>query len=593
MFQIKGLGCYRRMKNTSLRFRFTVAIVFMSIVPGLILTFLFYNNMEKFYKEKIQIYQQNLLSQMTSQMNNIMEQSEVASNQVLGLAVTSNSFSGYPGMNLYQRLNLKREVEAQLNNIRLANDSIDNIYLIGFDNNFYTSNREWNGKEFLKLDWIKIDKDQRGDSVTIPTHRAEYRYLNPGNHPPFVISLVTYLNTVRANSMIGLAQIDINYNAVRKAMDAMPMTDKDFAYIVDGKGNVIYSPDENLLGKNMAFYQDGMDHYRNIYEKVNAYSDIQEGNQTIRTSSIQETDWRIIQVNSETMLKEELEKARNIWFLFAVVCLATAIFLALSLSHSITKPVLKIIKSMKKVSHGNFNVKVEEIEDKDLAILADSFNLMVSEVDNLMKENVKKENERITMELTALNSQINSHFLYNTLNTIKWMAIGQGAEDIVKMIVSLVNMLEYSCKNVDRPVLIPEEIKFIEDYVYIQQVRYKSNVNIRFELDEELKQCKILKMLLQPIVENAMLHGFAERNIGNEILIQGRRKGDRIQFQIWDNGKGFHYDSIDKLTGVGLHNIQSRIRLNYGEEYRLSVESKVEVGTCVSLEVPIVKEVEA
>ena len=583
---------FRPMKNTSLRFRFTVAIIFMSIVPGLILTFLFYNNMEKFYKEKIQIYQLNLLNQMTSQMNNIVDQSKVASDQVLGLAVTSSSFSDYSNMNLYQRLRLKREVEAQLSNIRIANDSIDNFYLIGFNNNFYTSNTEWNRDEFLKLAWVKADKNQVGGSVTIPTHKAAYRYLNPGNNSPLVVSLVTYLNAVNANSIIGMVQIDIDYSAIEKVMDSMAMTEKDFAYILDGKGNVIYSPDEKLLGRNIKDSSVEMHNYRNIDNNVGDYAYIKEQEQTIRTSDINGTDWRIIQVNSETMLKGELTKARNIWFFVAVICLVTAILLALSMSHSITKPVLKIMNSMKKVSHGNFNTKVERIEDKDLAILADSFNRMVSEVDKLMKENVQKENERITMELTALNSQINSHFLYNTLNTIKWMAIRQGAEDIVKMIVALVNMLEYSCKNIDKPVLVSQEIKFIEDYVYIQQVRCNNNANIKFELSAELQNCMILKMLLQPIIENAMLHGFSERSTGNEIIIRGNLKEETIYFQIYDNGKGFHYDGIDKLTGVGLHNIQNRIRLNYGEQYRLIVESEVDVGTCVSLEIPVVKEVE-
>jgi sensor histidine kinase YesM len=528
---------------------------------------------------------------MTSQMNNIMDQSIVASNQVLGLAVTSSSFNDYSSMNMYQKLMLKREVEAQLSNIRIANNSIDNFYLIGFENNFYTSNTEWNREEFLKLDWVKIDKNQAGYSVTIPTHKADYRYLNSGNYSPSVVSLLTYLNSANENSIIGLVQIDINYNTIKKAMASMTMTDKDFAYIIDGKGNIIYSPDENLVGRNMNASSDEFDNYLKIYNKVSGYTYIKDHDQTIRTSDVRGTDWRIIQVNSENMLKGELAKARDIWFLFAVICLVAAILLALSLSHSITKPVLKIIKSMKKVSYGNFNTKVEMIDDKDLAVLADSFNIMVSEVDKLMKENVQKENERITMELTALNSQINSHFLYNTLNTIKWMAIRQGANDIVKMIVALVNMLEYSCKNIDKPVLIPEEIKFIEDYVYIQQVRCNNNANVKFELDEELQYCKILKMLLQPIVENAMLHGFADRNTDNEILIRGKLKEDRISLQICDNGKGFHYDTMDKLTGVGLHNIQNRIRLNYGDEYKLTVESEVDVGTCVSIEIPVVKEV--
>ncbi len=564
MFLPERIKNLKRMKRTSLRFRVTVAIIFMSIVPGLALTFLFYHNMEDFYKEKIQIYQKNLLDQMTSQMDNIMDQSKVASNQVLGLAVTS--FDNSADLNLYQKLIRKREIETQLSNIRLANESIDNIYLIGFNQDYYTSNYDWNREKFLELPWTKIDINQEGRSITIPTHKADYKYLNPSKYASDVISLVTYLNRVNENSLIGFAQIDINYNTIAKAMSVMKMSETDFAYIIDADENIIYSPDKELIGKTGK-------------------------NQTIRSAKIEGTEWSIIQVNSDTMLKGELTKARNIWFFFCVICLLAAILLAISLSHGITKPVLKIIKSMKKVSSGNFNTKVEIIEDKDLAVLADSFNLMVSEVEKLMKENVQKENERITMELTALNAQINSHFLYNTLNTIKWMAIRQGATEIVRMIVALVNMLEYSCKNTDKPVLISEEIKFIEDYVFVQQVRCNNNASVIFALDENLRSCKILKMLLQPIVENAMLHGFSDRNEGNEIKISARKGKGKIQITISDNGKGFAYDSMDKLTGVGLHNIQERLRLNYGEDYHIILESKVDSGTCVVVEIPIIEEV--
>lgn len=591
MFYIKR-NFVNYIKNTSLRFRFTIAIIFMSIVPGLILTVLFYSNMEEFYKEKIQIYQLNLLDEMSSQMDNIIGQSKVVSKQVLGLAVTSSSFQDYYSKDMYQKLKLLREVDAQLTNIKLGNDSIDNIYLIGFDNNFYTSNSEWDREEFLKLEWVNINEDQEGNSITIPTHEAYYRYLNSGTYTPLVISQVTYLNTYNKDSIIGLVQIDINYEKIKKAMSLMTMTDRDFAYIVDSEGNLIYYPDQNMVGMNVKELPfAGYDLFNSVKE-INDDASRKDDNQIIHTSNINGTDWKIFQVNSEIMLKEELAEAASILFLVTVICLVFAILLALSLSLSITNPILQIIKSMKKVSSGNFDTKVGTIENKDLAVLADSFNIMVTEIDKLMKENVQKENERITAELTALNMQINSHFLYNTLNTIKWMAIRNGVHDIAKMIVSLVSMLEYSCKNIDTPVPIPDEMKFIQDYVYIQEVRCNNSANIKYELEDELQNCMILKMLLQPMVENAMLHGFADRSMGNQICICGTVKGNRILFQIYDNGKGFQYDSMDKLTGVGLNNIQDRLRLNYGEGYQLLIYSEVGIGTCVSIEIPVAKKVE-
>ena len=160
------------------------------------------------------------------------------------------------------------------------------------------------------------------------------------------------------------------------------------------------------------------------------------------------------------------------------------------------------------------------------------------------------------------------------------------------MIVALVNMLEYSCKKIDMPVFIPEEIKFIKNYVCIQEGRCCSSVHIKFDIDPKLENCLILKMLLQPVVENAMQHGFGEDNIDNRILITGRLLGDRVQFQIRDNGQGFLYEGFDKLTGVGLYNIQDRIRLNYGDNYGVELESKPGEGTAVTVEIPVCQKAE-
>lgn len=560
--------------HATLRFWVTSAMIVMSLLPGLVLIFIYYGNMSRFYKEKIETYQDNLMAVMSAQITDTLNQSEVVSKQVLGLAVTSAEFDNYYNMNPYEKLLLSRNINSQLKNIRIANDAIDDIYMIGFDGNCYTSNSSWNKESFFRDGKIEINKNQSGKTVTLPTHEASYKYLNPSTLGHQVISQVTYLNKYTRNGVIGLVQIDIDYKKIEEAMSAMKMTEGDFAYITDKDGHVIYAPFDEDLWMGL--------------EDIVSFKR-QTGNSIIRECKIKNGLWKIVQVNSQNMLKDELNKLSSAWFSVAALCLISAILLALLLSHSITKPITSLIKNMHKVSDGNFNAKVEKSSNKDLAELADSFNIMVSEVDKLLKENVSKERERMTMELTALSTQINSHFLYNTLNTIKWMAIKIGADDIAKLVVSLVNMLEYSCKNMDKPVYISEEISFIEDYIYIQEVRYKSTVNIHYDLDETLKDCMILKMLLQPIMENAMIHGFIDRSSGNEIRICIRNLGNHIQIQVKDNGKGFAYAGKDRLTGIGLTNIQDRLRLNYGEKYQLNIESKIGTGTIITVEIPFLR----
>lgn len=588
--------------RSSLKVRFTLAMVLMSLIPGLILAVVYYRNVRDFYQDKTWMYQENTLRLMDAKMQDIIKQSEVVLNQVLGLSVTSDLFSGYTEMNAYERLNLMRNINGTLSNIRIANNSIDHIYLLAFDGGAYSSNAGWNKREFAENTWTEIREDQPGGSIIVPTHPAAYKYLNCGAADPLVVSIVTYLNRYTGNSVIGLVQIDLSYEKIRAAMDCMEMDDSDMAFVVDEEGRVIFAPKESMAGLSAADVSLGTYSLAQILSAVDGVAE-EDGNfsihldygrdsGTIRKRRVGNSGFSIIQINSGRMLKQELDRFRKVWAAVVGACMVSAALLASSLSAGIVKPVTSLIRSMSRVSRGDFSTKVETPKDKDLSELALSFNTMVSEVDKLMHENIEKERERLNMEQTALNSQINSHFLYNTLNTVKWMAVRARNEEIARMVVALVNMLEYSCKKIDVPVLISEEINFIKNYVCIQEGRCCSSVHMKFDIDPKLENCLVLKMLLQPVVENAMQHGFGEDNIDNRILITGRLLGDRVQFQIRDNGQGFLYEGFDKLTGVGLHNIQDRIRLNYGDGYGVELESEPGEGTAVTVEIPVCEKAE-
>ena len=144
----------------------------------------------------------------------------------------------------------------------------------------------------------------------------------------------------------------------------------------------------------------------------------------------------------------------------------------------------------------------------ELSELVSGFNTMIQEVDMLMKENIQKEHDKTRMEMIALNAKINSHFLYNTLNTIKWQAIAEKQMGIAESIVALTKILEYSFRNTLDMVPLEDELRFIEDYIYFQSIRYACSVKMKYDIEDACRHCLVPKMILQPIVENALLHAF-------------------------------------------------------------------------------------
>ncbi|MDD5805035.1 cache domain-containing sensor histidine kinase [Blautia sp. HCP3S3_H10_1] len=577
-----------KFKTISIQKKMAIAMLVTPVLSSLVILGFYYNYTREFYREKVAIFQENNRKNMTANVNNILRQIDTISDQVLGLAVLSSEFEGYSEKSTYDRLLLYRKITSQLTNICISNDTVDNIYILDFDGNGFSSNSEWNEELYKTQLEEPLSKMQQGKKVVLPPHRATYRYRGNADKAPYMVSLLIYLNQYTQSGAIGLIQMDIPYEKIRKSVELLEMTESDFSFIVDEDNYLIYAPDSSDIGKEAGNITYGK---YNLGELVTKCGQDEENAEKslIKRVELSNKEWYLIQVNSDAMFREELGKIQNTWLLVFTICLLCALGLSLSLSHSITKPIAVLIKGMGKVSQGNFDIQVDKPDNKDLAELVEGFNTMIREVDVLMKENIQKEHEKTRMEMMALNAKINSHFLYNTLNTIKWQAISQNQMDIANSIVALTKILEYSCKNTVDMVALKEEIRFIEDYIYIQNMRYGSNVAVKYQVEKGCEECLVLKMLLQPIVENALIHAFDNNGKENIITVTCAKKSGQLKICVYDNGCGFQYEGFDKLTGIGLNNIKDRLEINFGKESEMRIHSIIGEGTCVTVVFPIVE----
>ena len=291
-------------------------------------------------------------------------------------------------------------------------------------------------------------------------------------------------------------------------------------------------------------------------------------------------------MNSDTLLNQELQKAMKTWIAVLAVYIICATAVSVSIARGITTPIMAMIDSMKAAGSGDFKVRISGSYNKELADLSENFGQMVSRIDLLMRENIQKEHEKTALQMQALNARINSHFLYNTLNGIKWQAIKTGQTAIAESIVALTRILEYSYKDTDNMVSMKEEFSFINDYACVQNMRYDSHVRIHYDIDPETEECRILKMLLQPIVENAFMYAFDRERPENIVWIKCVRQEEKLVITVKDNGKGFAFQGMDKLTGIGLNNILQRMRLHFGEACGLEINSVSQAGTSVIVTVP-------
>jgi two-component system sensor histidine kinase YesM len=284
-----------------------------------------------------------------------------------------------------------------------------------------------------------------------------------------------------------------------------------------------------------------------------------------------------------------------------VIIVIATILLCLGLSpivvSNLTRPLKEIVEVMQKVQQGDASARVSVRKDDEFGFIASNFNMTLDKLSTLYETNLEKQNRLRLSELKALHAQINPHFLYNTLDSIKWLAKLNGVNDIVTMVSQLGRLLKSSINNRNNYVQIQEEINLVKSYLSIQQIRYGDKFEAEICVDESIMQCVVPKFIIQPLVENAIIHGI-ESKLGNaKLIIKGAKKDDKVIFEIIDDGVGISEENLAKLKqsamdsdadkeSIGIENVDKRIKLYYGPEYGLDIESEENVGTTTRITMP-------
>lgn len=293
-------------------------------------------------------------------------------------------------------------------------------------------------------------------------------------------------------------------------------------------------------------------------------------------------------------------------FLFGAVVvgiIVVAFFVSGKVISSITKPIQKLCEVAKQAGQGDFQVRVEETGTYELTVLKESFNRMIEELGKLVEDiRVEQLNLRAA-ELQLLQEQINPHFLYNTLDTIIWLSESGDTEHVVKMVTSLSDFFRTTLSKGKDFISVEEEKLHIQSYLAIQQFRYRDIMEYEICFSDEMYEYEMLKLTLQPLVENALYHGIKNKRGMGHIQVYGKKEGENLVFQVRDDGIGMTEERLSEVrqlirgerardqehSGFGLFNINQRIRLYYGQEYGLTLESSHREGTQMQVVIPCVK----
>ncbi|MDH6369368.1 two-component system sensor histidine kinase YesM [Paenibacillus sp. PastF-3] len=310
--------------------------------------------------------------------------------------------------------------------------------------------------------------------------------------------------------------------------------------------------------------------------------------------------WNVISLIPQAYLNMGSVEIRNEMFFIAVICVVVSSLFATFISISISTPLKKLVSGMNQVMRGDLKVEINDKHPDEIGYLSGKFEAMIEEIKLLIERVEQEQAQKRGIELQMLQAQINPHFLFNTLSSLKWTAMLSQADSVSNGLGALAELLRSTIVQKNERITLGEELRNIKNYVVIQQIRYGMSLQVDVQIPEQLLDTQVLKFLLQPIVENSIIHGLSGENMEPRITMTAELNGVVLKIKLSDNGKGMSAEKLqeilqlrdnhseNRLANIGIGNVRERIKLHYGDPYGLEIWSKPDQGTDVIITIPYI-----
>jgi two-component system sensor histidine kinase YesM len=386
---------------------------------------------------------------------------------------------------------------------------------------------------------------------------------------------------------IGVLILDFSYEVIENQLNSLDLGNKGFAFILTQNGEVVFHKDPIYFEEEA---------YRKKLVEISQMSDGYDSDMDLLTHhyELAGTDWILVGLSSLDNMAAARRQIFETIIMVAIILLIIVLGSSLIIASKITKPIRALEIAMRNLSTDFSKVPENDRNSYEVESLKNHFNEMIVRIQYLMEGIQEKERYLRESEIKSLYSQINPHFLYNTLDTIVWMAEFGDSEKVIATTKSLAQFFRISLSQGSESITLGEEIEHIKQYMFIQKQRYGDHLEYNIECPEDYKSIKVPKIILQPIVENAIYHGIKELDGVGFVKIQVEKNDHQLILNVSDNGVGFdastEKSSLTKLGGVGLDNVNKRLKLIYGDESGVRIDSEIGVGTEVKIIIPVDKD---
>jgi two-component system, sensor histidine kinase YesM len=546
----------------------TILFIFFSVALSMVASFTYSNKITQLTINQIKTMSQQVLSNYDTYFEGVIAISQTTQSKIDNIDLNSDKE--------------KTELISYFDEVMLFKNEILNMSIYDLEgNNIASNSKRVSSTSSANDSWLEDAK--RNPLINIFS-RVEYT----GSVYEFTLSKYVSFNKGLDN---GVLKIDFDFNKIVNLIAQTDLGEGGHITIYDRDYNIVYASNHKVNEEETAV----------VKELVMGIKSIKlDRDYILFASTITNTTWRVaILSNNETLNATLNSFFVNVFTCTAIVIVIFVIFMIV-LGNSIVSPLTKLQKEMIKVENLEYNIEqdFQAGGNKEIQNLGRSFNQMMKRIKKLMQELLEEKEEQRKSELKVLQNQINPHFLYNTFDSIIYLIDENENEKAGQMIVALSKFFRISVSKGKTIIPIDKEFEHAKYYLQIQKIKYGENFDYEINLDKDLHKYYVIKLILQPIIENAILHGISEMKFSHGLIkINGYLKDDLIHLEVIDNGYGILPQRIKEIyksfedknahNGVGIKNVYERLKIYYGEKANIIIESELDVGTKISILIPI------
>lgn len=584
---------FKKFLSINLRSKLIIVILLTSLIPLLLLGFFSYQYTSGLLQEELSQKEQEKLSYVNNQLMYFLQDIEQMS-----LFFTKND-------QVKDILSLDAETPMeQAENYETVNDLFDtvlsvkkwevNIYLIGLNGNRYFSDEylpvQYND---IRENWgiFRKAKEAKGSLVWDTNYS-----INSFEQKDVVLTAGRVIIDPDTNEKLGYVMIDVKNASFSSIYKPSESIDDEQFYLLDKQGYLVTSiPSTTAPTADIDFAE--------LNQTLKGDSGFlnfswRERQSILSYYTSDDAEFKLLSIIPLKTAEQKDNLIFNLTWNLALIGIIISGWIAYYLSKTITAPLYKLMFLMKEVETGNLNIRFSSKYNDDIGVFGLRFNRMLSRLKSLVQDSYEKQLRLQESELKALRAQINPHFLYNTLETINWLARLNGASDISKIVVSLGDIMRYSIKRGNNMVSVREDIKQLKNYLTIQEFRYSDKFTSTLDVDETILDELIPALIIQPLVENAIIHGMESKAEEGNIYIRIRGEVSGIQIVIEDDGVGVDSETLALIStengenssfdtiGIGIENVRRRLYLSYGENFSWSLSTVSGKGTKIEIFIP-------